>query len=50
MKCRKGKKCKPVAEAPSSKKKGQAGWQADKGSKPAKAAKSGHGKKKKPAN
>ncbi|WP_159878386.1 MULTISPECIES: C40 family peptidase [Aquitalea] len=51
MKCRKGKKCKPVAEASASKKKGgkQAG-KADKSSKPAKAGKSGHGKKKKPAN
>ena len=50
MKCRKGKKCKPVAEASSSKKKsGKQGGSAKAG-KPAKAAKSGHGKKKKPAN
>lgn len=56
MKCRKGKKCKPVAEAASSKKKaGKAekssrAAKSDKVGKPAKAAKSGHGKKKKPAN
>lgn len=50
MKCRKGKKCKPVAEAPSSKKKGAKQAGSGKGGKPAKAAKSGHGKKKKPAN
>jgi hypothetical protein len=50
MKCRKGKKCKPVAAAASNKKGGKQAGKADKGSKPAKAAKSGHGKKKKPAN
>ncbi|NWK76567.1 C40 family peptidase [Aquitalea sp. LB_tupeE] len=53
MKCRKGKKCKPVAEAASSKKKAGKGSKSahgGKADKPAKAAKSGHGKKKKPAN
>ncbi|WP_089083106.1 C40 family peptidase [Aquitalea magnusonii] len=51
MKCRKGRKCKPVAEATVSKKKaGKQAGKADKGSKPAKAAKAGHGKKKKSAN
>jgi hypothetical protein len=53
MKCRKGKKCKPVAESASSKKKagkGEKSTHAAKAGKPGKAAKSGHGKKKKPAN
>lgn len=55
VKCRKGKKCKAVAEAPASKKKGGKVEKASKGGKsarsdkPARASKSGHGKKKKVA-
>ena len=56
LKCRKGKKCKAVAESASSKKKAGKGEKSShaaksgKTGKPGKAAKSGHGKKKKPAN
>lgn len=55
VKCRKGKKCKAVADAPVSKKKGGKAEKASKGGKsarsdkPARASKSGHGKKKKVA-
>ncbi len=53
VKCRKGRKCKGVAEAPASKKKGGKAEKAGKSGKsaradkPAHAGKSGHGKKKK---
>ncbi|MBV8680270.1 MAG: C40 family peptidase [Aquitalea sp.] len=50
VKCRKGKKCKAVADTTAGKKKGGKAEKASKGGKAAKAGKPGHGKKKKGAN